>query len=202
MVTPRYKLPEMISGSLQMSAYNDRLAFLDALIAPIEVTEVLNQQNLAGIQNGKAQAVSASPTQVATNWYKDKASQLHVQVDGMIKFVGSHSVEARYGSAIALGDKYVIVKDTSREVMYSSTSSTTTVSFPAFSNFLTGASINNYAVIKPNVNLSGIFYVINAGNVATQLCINDSLANGGLCSTISAGQIKKFLVESGVVRSL
>jgi hypothetical protein len=157
------------------------------------------------MQNSKIQAISSNPTQVSTNWYKDKASQLHLQVDGMIKYLSGLQnlwIKVRYKNAKRAGEFYTIADDSYQAITYSSSTSTTTITAPSKCNIIIGATVNNYLVLKADPLIRGMIYVVNSSSNTTNICLNDSLANGGFCSIISPNQTRQFLVDSGTLSLL
>jgi hypothetical protein len=200
MSTPKYDLPEMISGSLTMQAYNDRLAFLETLLTEIEATGIYNQQDVSQLVNNKIQIVSDTPTNSVNNWYQNKAGNFHLQVDNIAKFLTSFAklaTKVKYKNCKYFEGKYLLHPTSSQTITYINSTSTTTNNTLRKYNYLSNATTGNTVVLQADPVVNGLAYVINTGTNSTNLCLNNILS--GSCSIIGAGKVKQVIVKNGVL---
>lgn len=200
MVTPYYKMPELIPGSLQMTAYNDRLKVLEALYGDIPVKGIYDAHVLADFTPNHIHIVSSTPTNVSENWYQTKADNYHLNVDGTVKFIApqlAQYMRVKYAQAIRYLNVFTFDEYSSQEILLNIANSAIATTTLCKTNFIkataTGSSLT---ITSAAIDIKGIAYVVNSGTQPFSLCLNSPLT----CSAISPSQTVKVILVDNLLK--
>lgn len=200
MVTPYYKLPELIPGSLQLTAYNDRLSFLESLYGDIPVKGIYDSHVIADFTPNHVHIVSDSPTNVSSNWYRTKANNYHLNVDNIIKFIEpskARYMRVKYGEAIRYDNDFTFDEYSSQEILLNTANLAIATSTLCKTNFVKAtATGTRLTITSAAIDIEGIAYVVNSGTQPFSLCLN----NTSTCSAIAVGQKAKVILVGSLLQ--